>query len=62
MRKNLSILTLLLCATSCIYPYTPELDEAPEGVLAVDANISIGDISTVRLSALRSIWPSEQHV
>ena len=60
MRKNLSILTLLLCATSCIYPYTPELDEAPEGVLAVDANISIGDVSTVRLSALRSIWPSEQ--
>ena len=62
MRKNLSILTLLLCATACIYPYTPELDEAPEGVLAVDANISIGDVSTVRLSALRSIWPSEQHV
>ena len=60
MKKNLSILALFLCATACIYPYTPDLDEAPEGVLAVDANISIGDVSTVRLSTLLSVWPSDQ--
>lgn len=59
MKKNLSLLALFLCATACIYPYTPELDEAPEGVLAVDANISIGDVSSVRLSSLRSVWPSD---
>ena len=59
MRKILSLWALFLCATACIYPYTPELDEAPEGVLAVDANISIGDVSSVRVSTLRSVWPSD---
>lgn len=57
MKKNLSILALFLCATACVYPYTPDLDEAPEGILAVDANISIGDVSTVRVSTLFSVWP-----
>ena len=59
MKKSLSLLALFLCATACIYPYTPELEEAPEGVLAVDANISIGDVSSVRVSTLRSVWPSD---
>ena len=62
MRKILSIWALFLCATACVYPYTPELDEAPEGVLAVDANISIGDVSSVRVSSLRSVWPSDNVV
>lgn len=62
MRKILSIAALSLCAAACIYPYTPELDEAPEGILAVDANISIGDVSTVRLGTLMSLYPQEGQV
>ena len=61
MRKFLSILAFCLGVTACIYPYTPDLDEAPEGVLAVDANISIGEMSTVRLGTLYSIYPSENY-
>lgn len=61
MRKILSLLAVTLCATACIYPYTPDLEEAPEGILAVDGNISIGDVSTVRLSRLVSLWPSDQN-
>ncbi|MBR6882920.1 MAG: DUF4249 family protein [Bacteroidales bacterium] len=59
MRKILTLLAVSLCAAACIYPYTPELEEAPEGVLTVDGNISIGDVSTVRLGSLRPLWPSE---
>ena len=59
MKKSLSILAFFLCVTACIYPYTPELDEAPEGILAVDANISIGSVSTVRLGTLYSLFPSD---
>ena len=59
MRKLLSILALSCCVTACIYPYTPELDEAPEGVLSVDASIVIGDVSTVQLGTLLSLWPNE---
>ena len=60
MRKILTLLAVSLCATACIYPYTPELEEAPEGVLTVDGNISIGDVSTVRLGSLRSLWKSSK--
>ena len=60
MRKILTLLAVSLCAAACIYPYTPELEEAPEGVLTVDGNISIGDVSTVRLGSLRSLWKSEK--
>ena len=55
MRKILSILAAGLCAAACIYPFTPDLDDAPEGVLTVDGNISIGDVSTVRLGTLISM-------
>ena len=60
MRKYLSILTLFLSVTACIYPYTPDLEEAPEGILTVDANISIGETSTVRLGTLQSLWKHSQ--
>ena len=60
MRKILTLLAVSLCAAACIYPYTPELEEAPEGVLTVDGNISIGDVSTVRLGSLRPLWTSEK--
>ena len=56
MRKILSIVAVLLCAAACIYPYTPELEKAPEGVLAVDGNISIGEQSVVLLTTLSSLW------
>ena len=59
MRKILTLLAVTLCAAACIYPYTPDLEEAPEGVLAVDGDICIGDVSTVRLGSLTSLWPSE---
>lgn len=59
MRKILSILSLSLCAVACIYPYTPDLDEAPEGILSVDASISIGDVSTVRLGTLMSLYSQD---
>ena len=39
MRKILTLLAVTLCAAACIYPYTPELEEAPEGVLTVDGNV-----------------------
>ena len=55
MRKILSILAVSLCAAACIYPYDPDIQEAPEGVLSVDGNISIGDASTVRLGFLYSM-------
>ena len=60
MKKHLStILAFCFSVTACIYPYTPELDEAPEGILAVDANITIGEVSTVRLGGLYSLYPSD---
>lgn len=59
MRKILTLLAVSLCAAACIYPYTPDLEEAPEGVLTVEGNISIGDESTVRLGTLRPLWSSE---
>lgn len=59
MNKLLSFLAISLCAAACIYPYTPDLEEAPEGVLSVDGNICIGEISTVLLGQLYSLWPSE---
>lgn len=55
MRKILSILAVFLCTAACIYPYDPDIQEAPEGVLSVDGNINIGEISTVRLGLLQSL-------
>ena len=59
MKKHLYLIAFCCCVTACVYPYTPELDEAPEGILAVDANITIGDVSTVRLGGLYSLYPTE---
>ena len=58
MRKILTYVAAALCAASCIYPYTPDIEEAPEGIMAVDGDICIGDISWVRLGPLYSMWPS----
>ena len=59
MRKILLLLAASLCATACIYPYSPELEQAPEGVLSVDGNICIGSSSTVRLGTLQSLWKTD---
>ncbi len=59
MRKILLLLAAFLCATACIYPYSPELEQAPEGVLSVDGNICIGSSSTVRLGTLQSLWKTD---
>ena len=55
MKKILALLAASLSVAACIYPYDPELDEAPDGVLSVDANICIGGTSTVRLGTLISM-------
>ena len=57
MKKCLYLIAAFACATACIYPYTPDLEEAPEGILVVDGNILLGETSTVRLSMLMSIYP-----
>ena len=57
MKKILSILAVLTLATACIYPYQPDLEDAPEGVLVVDGNLVIGEKSTVRIGYMTSLWP-----
>ena len=42
MKKILPLLAVLFLATACIYPYQPDLEEAPEGVLVVDGNLVLG--------------------
>ena len=59
MKKILALLAASLSVAACIYPYTPELEEAPEGVLSVDGNICIGSTSIVRLGTLMSLWSTE---
>lgn len=58
MKKFLSLGVAALFAAACIYPYDPEVETAPEGVLVVDGDVSIGARSTVRLDLLRSLYPA----
>ena len=57
MKKALHILAALLCAASCIYPYDPDVEQAPEGVLAVEGDILVGGVSTIRLGLMASLYP-----
>ena len=59
MKKILSILSVLALATACIYPYQPDLEDAPDGVLVVDGNLLIGEKSTVWIGYMQSLWPKE---
>ena len=52
MRKILTLLAAGLCAAACIYPFDPELEETPAGILTVDGDITIGQTSKVRLGTL----------
>ena len=64
MRKMKKIPCILaaLCATACIYPYTPDLDEAPEGVLVVQGDILIGDATTILLGTMWSLYPTYENL
>jgi hypothetical protein len=57
MKKILTLLAVLSLATACIYPYQPDLEDAPEGVLVVDGNVLVGETSTVRIGTMVSLWP-----
>ena len=57
MKKILPLLAVLSLATACIYPYQPDLEEAPEGVLVVDGNLVLGEMSTVYVGSMSSLWP-----
>lgn len=59
MRNILSLAAVLLSATACIYPYDPDLEKAPEGVLVVDGDISIGSTTTLRLGTMYSLFSSD---
>ena len=59
MKKILSLLAVLSLATACIYPYQPDLEDAPEGVLVVDGNLVIGEKSTVSIGFMSSLWPKK---
>ena len=57
MKKILTLIAVLSLATACIYPYQPDLEDAPEGVLVVDGNLMIGEKSVVRIGFMQSLWP-----
>ena len=63
MRKmnKISYILAALCATACIYPYKPDLEEAPEGVLVVQGDILIGGATTIQLGAMLSLYPSASY-
>lgn len=56
MKRSLSILAVLLCAFACIYPYHPAVEDAPEGILVIEGNLTVGDQATVRIGFLQSVW------
>lgn len=62
MKKTLHILVVLLCAAGCIYPYDPDVDPAPEGVLVVEGDILVGDVSTVLLGMMTSLYSDRAYV
>ena len=61
MKKILSILSVMALATACIYPYQPDLGNAPEGVLVVDGSLVIGEKSTVWIGYMQSLWPKNNN-
>ena len=57
MKKILSFYAVLVLATACIYPYQPDLEDAPDGILVVDGDLTIGEKSLVRVGFMSSLWP-----
>lgn len=52
MKKWIFILALAAGLSSCIYPYTPDIESNPEETLVVDGHILVGGTSSIRLSYL----------
>ena len=55
MKKFSLYIALTLAVSACVYPYTPELEDTAEPSLVIDANILIGNTSTVNLSYLQPL-------
>lgn len=53
--KKLYILLAVLMLTGCVYPFSVELDNAVDSAIVIDANILIGNTSTVQLSYLQPL-------
>lgn len=53
--KKFCLLSTLLLLTACVYPFSVELEDIEESSLVVDANILIGNTSTVKLSYLQPV-------
>lgn len=53
--KKLFVLTALFLLASCTYPFSVELEDIDEPSLVVDANILIGNTSTINLSYLEPL-------
>jgi len=52
MKKYVLYIALMAGAVSCIYPYTPDLETAPDRTLVVDGQILLGGYSTLKLDYL----------
>lgn len=61
MKKSLFLLAVLACMTACIYPYKPDMEDAPEGILVVDGTLEIGETSTVQIGTMVSLWPKKKN-
>ena len=61
MKKNSIIYIIgILLASSCIYPYDADIDSSVKKDLVVDANIVLGNTSTVTLSYLQPLDVGKQ--
>ncbi len=56
MKKSMLLCTVLALATACIYPYHPDLEEAPQGVLVVEGSLMLGEPSMVQIGLMSSLW------
>ena len=55
MKKFSLYIALTLAVAACVYPYNPELEDTEDASLVIDANILIGNTSTVNLSYLQPL-------
>ena len=62
MKKWMLLLMVAAGLSSCIYPYTPDIQDHPESTLVVDGHILVGGLSTIRLGYLSSIDRSNTKV
>lgn len=58
--KKFCILASILMLTGCVYPFSVDLEDISDASLVVDANILIGNPSTIRLSYLQSLQVGQE--